>query len=275
MSAEGPKKNPIDRLFEKPATKFDSPVQQALYDHAIAEEAEILRLRKAAVEALAAWEPPTNEQFCNWFTPDDAVEGLTGRLEDGPKKRWLLERLRAGAIIGVARQSQARGMTSSFTRVPPRAWEFLDDDDPQFWEFGDVSVIIQHPSQPTGRGGQTSPTAHRERYLEVRFHPDDFSGGHRPRVVPPPTDTADPAREEGQQQAITNKGGRPAKPFWEDLLVEMFDQLWHGRLMPQTQADIEKAMDSWLIANGHEASERSIRERAKKLWKAWIKESNN
>jgi hypothetical protein len=246
---------------------------KALHDAGLAQELEIIRLRK---EAIDSWEPPTEAQFNNWLTPDAAIGGLSGRIEDAPKKRWLVERLRGGAIAGVARQAQMGGLLRPFEPVPTNAWEHFDEDDSQFWEFGDATVTVEIPARPTGKGGYYAASHRTERFFDVRFHPDDLSGGARPRAVPAPPAAAEAQSEgRGQTTPLVNKGGRPAKPFWEDLLVEMFDQLWHGRLTPATQADIEKAMDSWLIAQGHEASERSIRERARKLWNAWIKEGNN
>lgn len=64
----------------------------------------------------------------------------------------------------------------------------------------------------------------------------------------------------------TRAGGAPTKKFWEPLLIEIMRLSHEGDLQPTKQADVESAMHDWLVANGHEASERSVRERARLVW---------
>jgi hypothetical protein len=68
--------------------------------------------------------------------------------------------------------------------------------------------------------------------------------------------------------AITPKGGRPPKAYWQRLWIEMARQLYEGDLKPERQADIEKAMTDWLAAQGEHPSERTIRDAARDLWQA-------
>lgn len=106
--------------------------------------------------------------------------------------------------------------------------------------------------------------------FDVRFDPDVVRGLLEDDEPEPPQ-----ASEPLPLVARSNLGGRPRLEFWEPLLIEMFDQLWHGKLAPKTQADIEGAMHNWLSANSHSASERAVRQRAQSLWKVWTKEGNN
>jgi hypothetical protein len=71
-----------------------------------------------------------------------------------------------------------------------------------------------------------------------------------------------------------NKGGRPQKAFWEDLWVEIARQLFLGDLKPERQADIEKAMLDFVSARGEEVGETTVRDSAKKLWKAIDEDGN-
>jgi hypothetical protein len=80
-----------------------------------------------------------------------------------------------------------------------------------------------------------------------------------------PKDTGGGAKEEPLARRIE---GRPPKAWWDDLWVEMCRQLYEGDLKPVRQADIEKAMHAWLNANDHEASEMTVRTRARKLFAA-------
>jgi hypothetical protein len=149
-------------------------------------------------------------------------------------------------------------------------WQGEHDD--IFWEHGDATFRL---GGTTGYGDWTE-----HRCFDIRFDPASFTG-KPPRVAPLEETILVPRKgiplpESTKAEAPErNKGGRPRKDFWEDMLVEMFDQLWHGQLIPKTQADIESAMQDWLSLNDYEASERSIRQRAQRLWKVWTKEGNN
>lgn len=188
---------------------------------AIQQEMEILRLKRAA---QAAWVPPSADEFDGWFSPEDAVGGLSGRIEDGPKKRWLVERLRGGAITGVARQAQGSdGISRSFTPVPIRSWEHFDENDPQFWEFGDATIVTPVPLSSSA-GGYGPSSARKERYFDVRFHPDDFSGGRRPRPIPAQPETTSP-----------QLGARPLPDAEAQRVAKLILEIW-GKGVTETRA---------------------------------------
>jgi hypothetical protein len=87
------------------------------------------------------------------------------------------------------------------------------------------------------------------------------------RVVPMKLVTAPPAQA-AQRQPSASKGGRPAKPWWDELWAEMGAQLYNGGLKPSRLADIEKAMHDWVAARGDTVGETPIRKAAKLLWDA-------
>jgi len=63
-------------------------------------------------------------------------------------------------------------------------------------------------------------------------------------------------------------GGRPKSAWSDDLWVEMCRQLYVGDLQPKRQADITKAMATWLSARGEDVADSTVKERARKLWAA-------
>jgi hypothetical protein len=65
-----------------------------------------------------------------------------------------------------------------------------------------------------------------------------------------------------------NKGGRPRKEFWDDLLIAIFAQIYEGALTPKSQADLENAMLDWASAHGHQLGETSVKGPARKLFAA-------
>lgn len=149
------------------------------------------------------------------------------------------------------------------SRLPKWLWAIaMPDVNSDFWQTGYLEAWIPD------KGGYPIPgSGNWLRLYGVRFWAPflERTVAAEPDVL---TATAVPS-------AISSRAGRPRKEFWEDLLVAIFDQLWHGELTPKTQADVEGAMHDWLSANGHDASERSVRQRAKSLWNVWIKEGNN
>ncbi len=63
-----------------------------------------------------------------------------------------------------------------------------------------------------------------------------------------------------------NVGGRPLAAHWDKMWASIAQQLYAGDLAPKTQANIERAMTAWLVDHGHNASENTIRGRARTLW---------
>jgi hypothetical protein len=73
----------------------------------------------------------------------------------------------------------------------------------------------------------------------------------------------------------SGKGGRPAAPWWDDLWIEICRQVYRGEVMPDQQVNIEKAMHAWISAHGYEAGETTVRDRARRLFKALNREDGN
>jgi hypothetical protein len=73
----------------------------------------------------------------------------------------------------------------------------------------------------------------------------------------------------------TSPGGRPPASYWDELWCAVWAQVYRGELNPKTQADIERAMLDWAVANGHELGESTAKPRARKMFLAMKVEGEN
>jgi hypothetical protein len=62
--------------------------------------------------------------------------------------------------------------------------------------------------------------------------------------------------------------GRPPADWWEDCLIDLCFLHFRGELPRKSQADIVRAMQSWISDHGYDAAESTIKLRAKKLMDA-------
>jgi hypothetical protein len=62
-------------------------------------------------------------------------------------------------------------------------------------------------------------------------------------------------------------GGRPPAGWWDDLWCHVWGLVYEGKLIPDTQADVERAMHDWAQARGHNPADSTIRLKARKLFK--------
>ena len=88
---------------------------------------------------------------------------------------------------------------------------------------------------------------------------------------PPPSSAVHPQPESLQPTTETPglvkwKGGRPPAAFWDEMWSAIAADLYGGKLIPKTQADIERAMAGWIERHGHAADTSTIRLRARPLW---------
>lgn len=124
------------------------------------------------------WTPPSEDEFNgNWVTSLEALEVSDERFADDEDKWAIIERLRAGQIVSVARTAQIRGDVAGvrpFVIVPSGAWQRADQNDMfRFWKKGDL--VVNDVRDGVIHGGK-------QRYFDVRFDPQTFSG--RPPQMP-------------------------------------------------------------------------------------------
>lgn len=80
---------------------------------------------------------------------------------------------------------------------------------------------------------------------------------------------------EKSPKAGASSGGRPPAAFWDDMWNAIWGDIYRGTLMPKRQADVERAMLDWIVANGHEASPSAVKPRARKMVEAMSREDKN
>lgn len=172
----------------------------------------------------------------------------------------LCKRAHAGLVRSKAQRLTVAGTPRDDVELPPFFWwaeghEALH----QNWRTGDFDTWVR---------GDDLPRELRQRATEVHFEAFNvsFLRSDVLKLIPP--DVSLPPAPKQKQQAATPTGGRPPADWWDDLWVEMCRQLYGGHLIPAKQADIEKAMLDWLATRGENPSTSTIRDRARKLWRA-------
>jgi hypothetical protein len=205
--------------------------------------------------------PPTPEEFQNWIAPAAALDRLP-LIDRDAWKRAIMHRLRAAEIPAAGR------MGLNLELVPIRLWrEWQIGDD--LWITGDTTFsrggYVGGPILFADGEEMNPPDPYESlTYLGVRFGVNEFK-----RSFPTATDPV------AETPLTAFKGGRPRAPWWDDLWIEICCQIYRGDVIPEQQANIEKAMHAWIIANGYEAGETTVRDRARRLFKALNREDGN
>jgi hypothetical protein len=204
------------------------------------------------------------DEFETWLLPSVAI-GQLKHLERRSAILTLFERLRYGHIQSAARRFTLQGASGEYLRIDAITWKNAEHGivTSRLWSAGDITIDIR------GRyRGVTASNLVPLALFGVRFEP----GGIReliPQRSPPPALPADPPPATAPQP---NKGGRPPKPFWDELWAEICRQLFVGDLKPDTQAKVETAMLDWASAKGHDLSESAAKTRARLLMRALRRE---
>jgi hypothetical protein len=112
---------------------------------------------------------PNEEDFNNdWIPPHEAL-GILNYQSEYSKRRWIMDRLKSGLILAVARTGDINGTVTSFPEVPRQFWNLCDEaGDDHLWETGDITF---HRSGATGYGDGWD-----HRCQDVRFNPASFNG---------------------------------------------------------------------------------------------------
>lgn len=75
----------------------------------------------------------------------------------------------------------------------------------------------------------------------------------------------------GRSEAGSNRGRR-AKYDWATATAAIWGQIFRGELLPESQADIERALQAHLTQGDEEPSESTVRPFAKPIWEEFKKE---
>ena len=239
-----------------------------------------VKFDKTGIAALVAGLPKKNlpneaENFSAWLTPEEAIKRVKEAVREGIRVEGpFLDSLKGGLVRSASQRSATVGefsspdITDEPTEIPPHWWEAVQSE--EFWTTGIAFFDMRDPHT----FGLSSA---RTRCFGIRFDPtgvQELIDSLPKRGVATPIQTAQDIHRDAPFLTPTttpiskSKGGPTPKEWWEDLWIEMFRRIHFGEFTPKKQADLEKAMHEWLALRGKSASERTIRNAARKLFGA-------
>jgi hypothetical protein len=178
-----------------------------------------------------------------WISAAEAVKLLKPALKGSYSAQMrICARAHAGLIHARADRFMMDKRSEDNFDIPKEFWwaegnQALKQD----WEAGDFDTWLNRE--------------HHLRAFGVSFLRADIEK-MIPATVAEPTSPSSPA---------PTAGGRPPADWWEDLLIDLCFKHFHGDLPHQKQADIVRAMQDWITAHGYDASDSTIKLRARKL----------
>jgi hypothetical protein len=189
-----------------------------------------------------------------WCSAAEAVQLLKPVFKSEFAARMTIcKRANKGMIRARAERFITDSKAIDNVAVPPVFWwaeghEALT----QNWTAGDFDTWVNF-DKLTGNIRYSGPKVHLEA-INVTFMRSDIE-----KLIPP--GSAQPVAPSPSPSV----GGRPPADWWEDLLIDLCFKHFHGELPHQKQADIVRAMQDWITAHGYDASESTIKLRARKL----------
>jgi hypothetical protein len=213
--------------------------------------------------------------WSKWVSPRKAVLMVSPHISGSEEKAiaWLQRRLDFGQLLAGAASlfyvHKGKMHEGDFCEIPTTLWpdalRISSEDD--FWISGDFADTPETPFDPSLSEFSCVLTG-------VRFNPRQLSelidGLSQDGLVLSNEGATDKGKVAG-----TRSGGRPTKPFWDQLWASVAAQLYNGDLKPTRQADIERAMHDWLALCDENAGETAVRAKAKLLWTAIQTEVEN
>lgn len=188
-----------------------------------------------------------------WMSARRTKELVAQLVPDGRGTRALCARLRDGLITSRAKRLFGGESPTEDAEIPALFWWAFSTTAPgQNWATGDFEAGLSHNTEWRAYGVEFD----RKGVLEMLGLTEE-----------PTTEKPEPPLED--------KGGRPRAEWWEDLWIAVCTQLYVGDLQPKNAADIQRAMQGWLIDKGFDAAESTLKPRARKLWKAINEKGKN
>jgi hypothetical protein len=208
------------------------------------------------------WEPPEEEEFDeSWITPLEAL-GISDPEDADETDEWaILEQLRAGQIIAVARTGQPHpdvGAVMPFVRISAGAWRHASGlEERYFWRTGHLVVPVQDAvGMHSGK---------KERYFNVRFDPATLSGR-------PPQRIPDEPQPDEQQSRPKNLKGAKRKDWWDHLWIEMIRRIRAGTLNPKNKAELQGILEDCVDEIGGNYGDSTLKRTASNLFE-YLEES--
>jgi hypothetical protein len=188
---------------------------------------------------VSVWHPPTEQEFNdNWLSRLEIFDEVDWRFVDDAEKWAVVEKLKAGQVIAVARTAQTDPRVSKlhpFARVPHTAWLRMDSfAQNRFWQTGHLVVPVDPNS-----AWSNMPKEGDQRFFDIRFDPDSLSG------KPPPKFDDDRAPQE-EKVRTTKLRGAKRKDWWDLLWIEMFRRIRAGTLQPKDKAELQRILEDYV-----------------------------
>ena len=212
----------------------------------------------------------TIKDFSSWLTPAAAEAQVMSAFDfkDRPMARLvILEGLRGSQVTALAETVTWKGNDGTDDqktdwRIDPAEWPHVSEHNGIFWKSG-----ILTREYLKDRYDRERITV---RYFNVRFDPAAIG---KLTSTALPANSASPQASDvnpsPQSAPAKNPGGAPRKEWWDDFWIAICGQIYEGKLLPKTQADLQAAMLDWASQHGHDMSETTAKVAARRLFKAW------
>jgi hypothetical protein len=215
------------------------------------------------------------EQIASWYTPLEAAAYASIIVGDKAASNAIWQLLIAGMIEAAASnssmtpQDRAPIAEKKPALIPKRFWKSISQTGTDLWSGGYARFWIH-------KGYDGKPTAYQ--CFGIKLNPSDVRStlppmppeSERRKWVKKPAEAPKTAAlPPAQPIKEINRGGRPRKDWWDDFWIDICGQIYEGKLIPKTQADLERAMLGWAENRNHEMSEATAKVAARKLFKAW------
>lgn len=201
------------------------------------------------------------------------IAALSSRLNAIYAAHAAVGRLQSGATVKVALEAMGQMVRDSLDRLGPRILQISPDPDAHNALATAITDLLElfreHVSDVlrmaggkkanplVGSADQKAFTIFGELEADIETRLEILSFEFNPSMQ---------LKQETRKTLVSNKGGRPPAEFWDDMWAAIASALYVGDLDPKSQADIERAMASWIDANGQSAADSTIRRRARRLW---------
>jgi hypothetical protein len=211
---------------------------------------------------------PEPAEFATWLTPKKALTAI-GNVDAVVAIALIRHRASIGRVRAAAEYilwpDGEQKRQDELAAIPASWWKLttgLQDVSAPFWTAPVGDLVIETDS------GIDAMVYH---FSGVRFEPDGILALREPEAQEATTDPFAklPLIAPSASvllQATRHAGGAPPKPWWDDLWVEMFRQIWESELKPTAMAHIAQAMQQWADDHGHALSEATAKRAARKLW---------
>lgn len=118
------------------------------------------------------WKPPSEEEFnSEWVLPRQSLKLLIPLHDElSTRQRYVMDRLKSGLILAVARDYEYGTRRERFVQADLRWWKACGDyGEEHFWKVGDETFY----------GGNLE-----HRFLDIRFHPHWYKPQHVETLAP-------------------------------------------------------------------------------------------